>query len=64
MATDSINQIESNLDANEKIVYTSVQKKVNLSSLQQQEENEQTRLFHRKMQVKKTKNDGLFDSGS
>ena len=48
----------------EKIVCAEVQKEVNLSSLQQQEEKEMTELFHIKIQVKKTKIDALFDSGS
>jgi hypothetical protein len=48
----------------ENIVYTSVQKEVNLSSLHHQEEKEMTKLFHIKIQVKKTKIDALFDSGS
>jgi len=38
MATDSRNQVESSLDMDERIVCTSVQKEVNLSSLQQYEE--------------------------
>ena len=64
MATDSSNQVERSSDVDEKIVCTSVQKEVNLSSLQQQEEKEMTKLFHIKIQVKKTKIDALFDSGS
>lgn len=64
MATYSSNQVESNSDVDEKIVCTSVQKEVSLSSLQQQEEKEMTKLFHIKIQVKKTKIDDLFDSGS
>ena len=64
MATDSSNQVESSSDVDEKIVCTSVQKEVNLSSLQQQEEKEINKLFHIKIQVKKTKVDALFDSGS
>ena len=49
MATDSSNQVESSSDVDEKIVCTSVQKEVNLSSLQQQEEKEMTKLFHVKI---------------
>jgi hypothetical protein len=37
---------------------------VNLSSLHHQEEKEMTKLFHIKIQVKMTKIDALFDSGS
>jgi len=48
----------------EKIVYTSMQKEVNLSSLQQQEEKQMIKLFHVKIQVKKMKINALFDSGS
>ena len=35
MVIDSRNLVENNLEVDEKIVYTSVQKEVNLSSLQQ-----------------------------
>jgi hypothetical protein len=48
----------------ENIVYTYVQKEVNLSSLHHQEEKDMTKLFHIKIRVKKTKIDTLFDSGS
>jgi hypothetical protein len=48
----------------ENIVYTLVQKEVNLSSLHHKEEKEMTKLFHIKIQVKKTKVDALFDSSS
>lgn len=63
-ATDSSNQVEKSSDVDEKIVCTSVQKGVNMSSLQQQEEKEMTKLFHVKIQVKKMKIDALFDSES
>jgi hypothetical protein len=46
------------------ILRESVQKEVNLSSLHHQEKKEMTKLFHIKIQVKKTKTDALFDSGS
>jgi len=52
MATDSSNQVKTSSNINEKIVCTSVQKEVNLSSLQQHEEKEMTKLFHIKIQVK------------
>ena len=61
MTRDSSNQVESSSDVDEKIVYTSMQKEVNLSSIQQDEEKEMTKLFHIKIQVKKTKIDALFD---
>ena len=48
----------------EKIVCAEVQKEVNLSSLHHKEEKEITKLFHIKIQIKKTKVDALFDSGS
>jgi hypothetical protein len=48
----------------EKIVCTLVQKEVNLSSLHNKEEKEITKLFHIKVQIKKTKVDALFNSGS
>jgi hypothetical protein len=41
-----------------------VQKDVNMSSHYHQEENEMTKLFHINIQVKNTKIDALFDSGS
>jgi hypothetical protein len=41
-----------------------VQKEVNVSSLHHKEEKEMTKLFHIKIQVKKTKVDALIDSGS
>ena len=59
---DSSNQVERNLYVDENIVSTSMQKEVNLSSLQQQEEKEMTKLSHIKIQVKKTKINSLFDS--
>jgi uncharacterized protein YydD (DUF2326 family) len=52
------------LDVDENIVYTTMQKEVNLSSLHHKEEKEMTKLFHIKIQVKKTKVDALFDFGS
>jgi hypothetical protein len=48
----------------EKIVNTFVQKEVNLSSPHHHEEKEMTKLFHIKIQVKKTKIDALFDYSS
>ena len=39
-------------------------KEVNLSSLHHQEEKDMTKLFHIKIQVKKTNIDSLFDSHS
>jgi hypothetical protein len=61
---DSSNQVESSSDVDENIFCTSMQKEVNLSILHHQEEKEMTKLFHIKIQVKKTKIDALFDSGS
>jgi hypothetical protein len=61
LGMDSSNQVESNLDANEKIVYTLVQKEVNLSSLHRNEEKEMTKLFHIKIQVKKIRVDVVFN---
>ena len=61
---DLRNQIESSFDVDEKIVYTSMQKEVKLSSLHHKEEKEMTKLFHINIQVKKTKIDAMFDSGS
>jgi hypothetical protein len=56
LATDSSNQVERSFDVDENIV-TQVQKEVNLSILHHQEEKEMTKLFHIKIQVKKTKID-------
>jgi len=61
MAIDLSNKLEGSLDVDEKIICTSVQKEVNLSSLQQQEEKEMTKLFHIKIQVKKTEINAFFD---
>jgi hypothetical protein len=41
-----------------------MQKDLNMSILHHQEEKEMTKLFHIKIQVKKTKVDTLFDSDS
>jgi len=46
MTTDSSNQVEINSDADKNIIYTSMQKEVNLSILQQKENKEMTKLFH------------------
>jgi hypothetical protein len=64
LATNSINRVESSSDVDEKIVNTSMNKGVNLISLHHQEEKEMTKLFHIKIQVKKTKIDDMFDSRS
>ena len=61
MATDSSNQVERSSNMDEKMNCKSMKKEVNLSSLQQQEEKEMTKLFHIEIQVKKTKIDALFD---
>jgi len=62
MATNSSNQVEIISDMDEKVICTSLKKEVNLSSLQQHEEKEMTKLFHIKIQVKKTNIDALFES--
>jgi hypothetical protein len=59
---DSSNHVESSSNVDEKIAYTSMQKEVNLSSLHHKKEKEMTKLFHIKIQVKKTKVDTLFIS--
>jgi hypothetical protein len=48
----------------ENIVYTLVQKEVNLSSLHHLEEKEMNNLFHVNIQIKKMNIDALFNSGS
>ena len=53
LAKDSSNQVESSSDVDDKIVYTFVQKEVNLSSLHHQEEKEMTKLFHIKIQSRR-----------
>jgi hypothetical protein len=58
---DSDNQVERSLDDYQKIACTSVPKEVNLSSLHCKEEKEMKKLFHVKIQVKKTKVDALFN---
>jgi hypothetical protein len=64
LATYSINQVESGSNVDEIIVFTYVQKEVNLSSLYYWEEKEMTKLLHIKIRVKNTKIDVMFDSGS
>jgi hypothetical protein len=49
LGKDSSNQLERNLDVDENIVYTFVQKEVNLSNLRHKEEKEMTKLFHIKI---------------
>jgi hypothetical protein len=64
LAKDSSNQVESSSDVDGNIVCTSMQKEVNLSNLHHQEEKEMNKLFHIKIQVKKTKIDVMLDSSS
>jgi hypothetical protein len=64
LATYLSNQVESISYVDEKIICTSMQKEVNLSSFHRQEENKMIKFFHIKIQVKKTKMDALFGSGS
>jgi hypothetical protein len=54
LLVDSGNQVENNVDVDEKIVRTTMQKEVNLSSFHTKKEKEMTSLFHIKIQVKKT----------
>jgi hypothetical protein len=61
---DSINKVERILDVDENISFTLVQKALNLSSLRHKEEKEMKKLFHIKVQFKKTKVNALFDFGS
>jgi hypothetical protein len=46
LSIDSGNQVEIISDADENIVYTYVQKEVNLNILHHQEEKDMTKLFH------------------
>ena len=64
LAKDSSNQVENNLDVDEKITYTLMQKEVIPSNLYHKGEKEMTKLFHIKIQVKKTEVYALFDVGS
>jgi hypothetical protein len=52
------------LKLDKKIVHTTMQKEVNLSNLHPKENKELTKLFHIKIQIKKTKVDTLFYSDS
>lgn len=61
---DSFNLIECSMDVNEKTVYTSVQKELNMNILHSKEENEMTKLFQINTQVKNTTVDALFDFDS
>jgi hypothetical protein len=64
MATDSSNRVKSILHVYENNAFTSVHKEVNLSSFHHKEEKDMTKIFNVKIQVKKSKANALFDSGS
>jgi hypothetical protein len=64
LATNSSNQIKRNSDVYENNLCILVKKEVNLSSLHQWEEKEMNKHFHIKIQVKKTKINVMFNSGS
>ena len=64
LATNSSKQMESSSYVDENIFCAEVQKGVNLSSLHHKEEKEINKLFHIKIQIKKTRVYALFDSGS
>jgi len=64
LAIDSSNWVESNLDVDDNISYTSVQKEVNISILHHMKENGMKKLFHINIEVKNTKVYALFDSDS
>jgi hypothetical protein len=64
LGMDSGNLVERNMDVDEKIVFTLVQKEVTMSNLHHMEEKAMTKLFHIKIQVKIIKVDALFDSDS
>ena len=64
LSKDSSNQIESNSNVDENVVFTIMQNEVNLSSLDRKEEKGMTKLFHISIQVNKIKVVSLFDSGS
>ena len=49
---DSFNLIECSMDVNEKTVYTSVKKELNMNILHSKEENEMTKLFQINTRVK------------
>jgi hypothetical protein len=61
---DSSNLVESSLDVDGNIVYTTVHKEVNLSNLHHKEEKKMAKNFHINIQVKKTKVDALFGFSS
>lgn len=61
MAIDFSSQFERKLYVDENIFYTSVQKDMNLRSLQQQEEKEMTKLFHIRTKVKKIHIGAMLD---
>jgi hypothetical protein len=64
LAKNPSNRVESSLDVDENMFFTSIQKEVSLGSHHHQEEKDMTKFFHIKIQVKKTKIDALFDLGS
>jgi len=61
---DSRILLETNLDVDDKIIYTLVQKEVNLSILHHKEYKDITKIFYINIHVKKTKVDSLFISSS
>ena len=61
---DSRKEVERSSDLDENIVYTLLQKEVNLSILHHKEDKEIKKLFHMKIHIKKIKVDGVFNSGS
>lgn len=64
LTKDLGNELERNLDVDEKIVCTIVQKGMNLNILYHNEDKEMKKLSHIKVQVKKTHVDAPFDSSS
>jgi hypothetical protein len=52
---DSGDQVERHSDVDENNICSTIHKEVNLNSLHHKEEKDMTKLFHIKIQVKKTK---------
>ena len=61
---DSTKEVDIKSDMDENIVFTSMQKEVNLSSLHQNEEKEMKKLFHINTKIKNINVDAIFDSSS
>ena len=56
--------VEGSSDVDEEVACHTIHKTTNMTNKESIDEEERTRLFHVKVQVKKTRVDALFDMGS